>query len=254
MSDLSIEHDGHVAIVELRRPPHNFFHTELIATIADAAEAFQADRSTRCIVLASEGKNFCAGADLSTRPTGTNQRARSAETYRHVGRLFGIELPIIAAVQGAAVGGGLGLACVADFRVASPESRFQANFARLGFHHGFALSSSLPRIVGLQATKDLLYSGRNIRGEEAHRLGLVDRLVAAAQIREEAIGWATELAKSAPLAVRAIKATLQAAQRAEIAGVLEHELDQQTAQWDTKDFARGVEASAKRDQPVFFGD
>src|SRR5690606_14972413 len=111
-------------------------------------------------------------------------------------------------VQGAAVGGGFGLALCADFRVANRESRFRANFAQLGFHHGFGLTVTLPEVVGRQRALELLYTGRWVDGEEAHRIGLADRLVDG-DPRDAALGWARELARSAPLAVRSIRATMR---------------------------------------------
>jgi len=104
-----------------------------------------------------------------------------------------------------AAGYALGLALSADFRVASPESRFWANFARLGFHHGFGMTVTLPAAVGEQATRDLLYTGRQVRGEEEVALGLCDRIVPSEQIRAEAHALAAEIAASAPLAVRSIR-------------------------------------------------
>ena len=89
---------------------------------------------------------------------------------------------MVAAVQGPAVGGGLGLALVADFRVACSEARFSANFNRLGFHPGFGLSVTLPRVVGMQKAAYMFYSGRRVQGEEALAIGLADRLVAKAEL------------------------------------------------------------------------
>ena len=92
-------------------------------------------------------------------------------------RLFRTRKPIVAAIQGAAIGGGLGVAMAADFRIAAPEARFSANFARLGFHHGFGLSVTLPAAVGGQHAAELLYTGRRITGDDAVAIGLVDRVV-----------------------------------------------------------------------------
>jgi enoyl-CoA hydratase/carnithine racemase/alkylation response protein AidB-like acyl-CoA dehydrogenase len=197
--------DDFVATVEIRRPPNNFFDVALVAALADAYEDLARDAACRAIVLCSEGKHFCAGADFS----GGSEQGGAA-LYREAARVFAAPLPVVAAVQGAAVGGGLGLACSADFRVAAPEARFSANFAQLGFHHGFALSVSLPRLVGQQHALDLLYTGRRIGGEEAAGIGLCDRLVACGELRREAHRLAAEIASSAPLAVRSIRATMRA--------------------------------------------
>jgi enoyl-CoA hydratase/carnithine racemase len=181
--------DDFVATVELQRPPNNFFDIRMIRRIADLYEALAADRRVRVIVLCAQGKHFCAGADLSGRDS---PASGPRELYREAVRVFAGTLPVVAAVQGAAIGGGLGLACSADFRLASPNARFAANFAQLGFHHGFALSATLPRIVGQQHALDLLYTGRRIDGADAARIGLVDRVVDADQLRDAALELATD--------------------------------------------------------------
>ena len=167
MSDIGISQDGYVATVEMRRPPHNFFDSELIAEIGEAFEKLDADPGCRAMVLAAEGRSFCAGADFSKRmDTGTVSEGSRSRTGRHLYkeaiRLFRTKKPIIAAVQGAAVGGGLGLALVADFRVTCQEARFSANFNRLGFHPGFGLTATLPRLVGAQQAALLFYTSRRI--------------------------------------------------------------------------------------------
>src|SRR5487761_458412 len=169
--------DDLVATAEIRRPPDNFFDSELIAALADGY-AWLADKTdARAVVLRSAGKHFCAGADFTGRSTHARPSAGSAaELYTQAARLFESPLPVVAAVQGAAVGGGLGLACSADFRGAIPQARFSANFARLGLHHGFGLTVTLPAIVGQQRALELLYTGRRVDGEEAVRIGLADRL------------------------------------------------------------------------------
>jgi len=156
-------------------------------------------------------------------------------------------------VQGAAVGGGCGLALSADFRVAAPTSRFSANFARLGFHHGFALTVTLPAVVGRQAAADLLLTGRRVGGDEAHALGLCDRLVDDGEVRAEALRYAGELAASGPLAVRAIRATLRRGLVEEARAAMEHECAEQLVLRDTADFAEGVRAAAARRDPDFTG-
>jgi enoyl-CoA hydratase/carnithine racemase len=140
---------------------------------------------------------------------------------------------------------------VADFRVASPESRFAANFARLGLHHGFGLSATLPRAVGHQRAAELLMTGRRIGGQEAERIGLVDRLVDADSIRSSAIDLAQEIAAAAPLAVRSIRKTLRGDLAELIVRATEHERSEQAWLRATEDFAEGVRASSQRREPVF---
>ena len=112
-------------------------------------------------------------------------------------------------MHGAAVGAGVGLAVMADFRVTCPEARFSVNFTRLGFHPGFGLTASLPRLIGAQQAALLMYTGRRITGEQALAIGLADYCVPLDQVRAKATELATEIAQSAPLAIVATRETLR---------------------------------------------
>ncbi len=250
-ADVSVEQHGeHVGVVCLHRPPNNFFDTALLTAIADAYEELDGTGWCRAIVLAAEGRHFCAGLDF-----GANAGQDIAELYGQALRLFAAPLPVVAAVQGAAVGGGLGLALSADFRLATASSRFSANFARLGFHHGFALTVTLPAVVGRQAAADLLLTGRRIGGEEAFALGLCDRLAGDAEgdLMTDALAYAGELAGSGPLAVRAIRATLRLGVVEATRLAMEQECAEQLRLQGTADFAEGVRATAARRAPRFSG-
>ena len=251
--DVSVDlGDDHVAEVEIHRPPSNFFDAALIGDIADAYEELQAG-TCRAIVLCSEGKHFCAGADFHGESDAEALPAEGASRlYGEALRLFHTELPVVAAVQGAAVGGGLGLACSADFRVATPESRLAANFSRLGFHQGFGLSVLLPHIVGQQAALDLLYTGRRITGSEAFAMGLCDRL-ADGDVRAAARELARQIAGAGPLAVRAIRRTMRGRLADEVAEALAGEDAEQRRLRDTSDFEEGTRASFERREPRFTG-
>jgi enoyl-CoA hydratase/carnithine racemase len=249
--DVTLTSDGDlVATIEIHRPPNNFFDVDLIRSIADAYAATDARADCRAIVLCAEGRHFCAGADF-TRPAGSVDATRLL--YSEAVRMFACRTPVVAAIHGAAVGGGLGLACSADFRVACPDARFSANFARLGFHHGFGLSVTLPAIVGQQRALELLYTGRRIPGDEAARIGLCDRLVAASEVRAAAHALAAEIAESAPLAVRAIRATMRGDLAERIRAATAREGEEQERLRRTADFVEGVRATAERRPPRFEG-
>ena len=283
-SAVTISFDGAVATVEMRRPPHNFFTIGLITQLADAFEDLEADRRCHSIVLAAQGASFCAGADFTKRePPGRDaaaaapapqgdetSRERPVEISRDAApaqrspralnpiyaealRLFACGKPVVAAVHGAAVGGGLGLALVADFRVTCPEARFSANFNRLGFHPGFGLSVTLPRLVGPQQAALLFYTGRRIGGEQALAIGLADVLVAQDQVRAEAARLALEIAISAPLALQSTRASLRRGLVEQIRAAVAHESTEQNAQFKTADFVEGVAAMAARREPRFTG-
>jgi enoyl-CoA hydratase/carnithine racemase len=254
--DVGIALDDRVATVELRKPPHNYFDIALIGHLADAFEALEADRRCHAIVLAAQGTAFCAGADFSKRDATPPQRSPRGVNplYGEALRLFACGKPVVAAVHGPAVGGGLGLALVADFRVTCPEARFSANFNRLGFHPGFGLSVTLPRLVGEQQAALLFYTGRRIGGEAAHAIGLADVLVSQDQVRAEASRLAHEIAVSAPIAVQSTRATLRQGLVERLRVAVARESEQQNAHFATADFREGVAAMAARREPRFQGE
>ncbi len=185
--DVHLEAVGHVVVAEMRRPPHNFFDAALIGALADAFEYLDGVDDCRAVVLAAQGKSFCAGADFQSE-TGAalfdqGAERRADDLYGHALRLFRTRKPVVAAVQGPAVGGGLGLSLVADFRVICEHTRFAANFVRLGVHAGFGITHTLPRVVGSQHAGLLLLTGRRVGPDEAMAMGLADRLSTAARIR-----------------------------------------------------------------------
>jgi enoyl-CoA hydratase/carnithine racemase len=256
MQDIGVDLHEHVATVELRRPPHNFFDVRLIGEIASAFEELDRDGQCRAIVLAAQGKSFCAGANFGGGDASADAGMRDASTallYREALRLFRTGKPIIAAVQGAAIGGGLGLALVADFRVTCAEATFSANFTKLGFHPGFGLTVTLPELVGRNAAALLFLTSRRIKGDEAQRIGLADVLSAQADVRSAANSLANEIAACAPLGVIATRATLRRGLAERIAGATERELAEQSRLRGTEDFQEGIRASSERREPQFRG-
>jgi 2-(1,2-epoxy-1,2-dihydrophenyl)acetyl-CoA isomerase len=246
-----------VATVEIQRPPNNYFDVDLIRSLAEVYELLDGEPACRAIVLCSDGKHFCAGADFTGRSSSDSASQGHTwdanDLYREAVRLFATQTPVVAAVQGAAIGGGLGLACSADFRVACERSRFSANFARLGFHHGFGLTVTLPLIVGQQHALHLLYSGRRISGPEACDIGLSDLIVEHDELRRAAHSMAAEIARSAPLAVRSIRETMRDGLAEKVRFATARELAEQDRLRQTSDWAEGIRAVAERREPHFEG-
>ena len=244
--------DDHVATIEFDRSPDNYIDVDLATAIADAVQRLESDLECRAIVLRSVGKHFCAGARLSPDADDLPSDAGNP-LYDQVARLFTGTIPIIAVVQGAAIGAGLGLALAADFRVACPEARFGATFARLGFHQGFGITATLPRVVGEQRATEMLYTGRRVKGDEAFSMGLCDRLVAVDRLSSAAGELAADIAGSAPLAVRAIRRTMRGALAAEVTAATGVEHAAQQILRRTDDYREGVAAAAERRAPRFTG-
>lgn len=258
--------DAHVATVTIRRPPHNMMSVELARDLADALEALDAERDIRCIVLASEGKSFCAGADLTRRADdvaaandgAANDGAGEPEPagnplYDQAVRLFSTRKPIVAAIQGPAIGAGLGLAMIADFRIASPDARFAANFTKLGFHPGFGLTHTLPRLVGQQAASLMFLTGRRLKAEDALRIGLVDEIADGDELSATAHALAAEIAENAPLAVEATRATLRAGLAQSVREATDAEFAEQRWLMRTEDFREGVKSVTERRPGSFRG-
>lgn len=248
--------DGHVATLTINRPPNNHINRDLIVALAGRLEALDADAECRAVVLAGTGKHFCAGADFSKGDSGglaSPEGAPGRTLYVEAARLFRTRKPIIAAVQGAAIGAGLGLAVVADFRVTCTEARYSANFTRLGFHPGFGLSFTLPRLIGQQQAALMFYTGRRIDGAEAHRIGLADMLVPQAEVLKEAQSLAREIAVSSPAAVQGLRASMRRGLVDAFEAATEREFQQQSWQRQMEDFAEGRAAMAERREPRFKG-
>ena len=198
-SGLDISTNANVGTIVMNRPPHNFLNYEQIGNIAEACERFDADPGIRAIVLSAEGRSFCAGANFAGGGVAPDIGSRSREDiggdstqklYAEGVRIFEVKTPIVAAVQGPAIGGGLGLAVAADFRITCQSARFSANFAALGIHQGFGLSVTLPELLGRQQAALLLLTARRLKGREAVDIGLADLLVGDDEVRQAAESFA----------------------------------------------------------------
>jgi len=252
--DLSL--DGAVAEIIFENPVNNFASIALVQDLADALKEMDRNPACRVIVLGSRGKIFCAGADLAA-ASGGGVGGLGADPvrdfYDQALRLFESRKPIVAAVQGAAVGAGLGLAVAADFRVAGPNARFAANFARLGYHHGFGLTYTLPRLIGAQRAALMLMTGRRLKPDFALDWGLVDECVADDDVLGAAHRLASEISECAPLSLLATRATLRSDVHQHVADALVKEHAEQGKLRDTADFTEGVRAVTERRPGIFVG-
>ena len=244
--------EDYTAFIKINRPPHNFFDTKLISQIADILEEMDKEKQCRSIILSSEGKNFCAGADFS-KSSFTNEDNIYENLYKQAIRIFRTNKPIIASIQGAAIGGGLGVALSADFRITCKEAKFSANFGKLGFHQGFGTTVTLPRVVGTQKAKLMLLTSKRINGEEAYSIGLADYLVEHSQLINKAKILSKEINSSGPLGIKAIRNTLNLGLVDKIEKAVKIEAREQNLLRVTSDFREGIDASINRREPKFKG-
>jgi enoyl-CoA hydratase/carnithine racemase len=255
---LHVEIHGNVGMVVMDRPPHNFLNFAQVHGIADAMQELQDDMSIRCIVLAANGRSFCAGADLGGDGVGGGEDEvvggdATLALYQGSGRLFDISLPIVGAIHGPAIGGGLGLAMVPDIRITCPEARFCANFAALGIHQGFGMSVTLPALLGPSKAAQVLYTARRFRGDEAVEIGLADECVAQDAVRDRALELASEIAANAPLALRAIKSTIRLGLGDAVREITQREAAEQYRLSHTEDAMEGIASVGERRPGNFQG-
>jgi enoyl-CoA hydratase/carnithine racemase len=252
--------DGRIATITLNRPENrNSMTPDVMERFRACVATARAEPGLRCLVITGSGSTFCAGADFrSSAAPGAAQgpalpHERAFATYAPFLDVLDVEVPTIAAMNGHAIGGGLGLALVCDLRVASREARYGANFARLGFHSGMAISYLLPRIVGVPAAADLLFTGRIVDGAEAAALGLVHEAVPAAEVAAAARRRAESVAACAPLAVRAMKQSLYRGLAWDPRSAARAEAFVQAATLATEDAREGIRALLEKREPRFAG-
>ena len=253
--EVSVRKTGHVAQITFAKPPHNFACPQLLQGIADALDGIDADPEIRCSVLVAAGTSFCAGADLAGDEPVTGQDGMVAigNLYVQAERLFRRRKPMVAAVQGPAIGAGLGLALSADFRVASPRARFSSNFVRLAFHPGFGLTHALPRLIGHQKATRMMLSAERVKPETALAWGLVDQLAEEENLLADAHDFAETIAVNAPLALIAVRDTMVAGLADAVAAAMRHEHAQQTILKTTADYEEGVASVFERRDANFTG-
>lgn len=255
-TDVTVEVDAQVAVVTLRRPPHNLLTEPTLRSLADALEGLAGE--VRAAVLCSEGRSFCAGANFragdAPDPTDSGGfEARTGAFYVQAARVFACPVPVVAAVQGAAVGAGFGMALACDVRVLGERGWFRANFVRLGIHPGFAMTLTLPRLVGPGRAAELLLTGRKVDANEALRVGLAEKVVPEGTEAAAAVEMARQIAEGAPLAVSATRATLREGLVEAARVAMAHELEQQDALAGTSDAIEGVRAMLEGREPRFEG-
>jgi enoyl-CoA hydratase/carnithine racemase len=251
------ESDGRVATITLNRPENrNSMTPDVMERFRACVARARAEAGLRCLVITGRGSSFCAGADFRAQPAAGGEglpHERALATYAPFLDVADVEVPTVAAMNGHAIGGGLGLALVCDLRVASREARYGANFARLGFHSGMAISYLLPRLVGVPRAVDLLFTGRIVTGAEAEAIGLVHEAVAPEEVAGAAMRRAEAVAACAPHAVRLMKQSLYRGLGWDPRGAGRAEAFAQAATLATEDAREGIRALLEKREPEFQG-
>jgi len=215
---LLIERRERVAILTLNRPESlNALNTALQDRIGEACQELRNDDSVWAVVLTGAGRGFCSGADLRGAADGGDRqpsRQERLDVYAWMGRLAmavhrTLDKPIVAAVNGVAAGAGMSLALACDMRVGTEKTRFKVVFLERSLSPDSGLSYFLPRIVGYSRACDLVYTSRFVEAEEAYRIGLLDRLVPADRLMDEALEIANQIAFWPPVAMQATRRVLQ---------------------------------------------
>ena len=263
MSDpmVRVDRQGEVGTILLDRPNKlNAFAGEMRDLIGDAVEQLGGDPSIRAIVITGEGRGFCAGADIDyLHELVAEGNARDFQRLLEAGErvvqeIRAAEKPVIAAINGPAAGGGANLALACDLRIMADTASIGQTFVRIGLHPDWGGTFLLPRLVGASRALELMWSGRMVGAEEALAIGLVNRVVPAVSIRDEAMAWARQLAAAPPLAAARIKRAVQESLDSDLETMLAIELENQLVCFESQDVKRGLFAFSGKEAPRFEGD
>lgn len=256
---LEAKHEG-VATLVMNRPDRlNALNNELASALNEALGRITNEETVRVVVITGAGRAFCAGGDLGLIAKGRQSgETRELEPLLRAGMQAVLKMrvmpqPVIAAVNGAAAGAGMNIALAADMRIAAEEATFGQNFAKVGLFPDYGGTYFLPQLVGPAKAAELFYTGEMIDAKTALALGIVNRIVPAAQLEEEVKGLAQKIALGPPLAIRAVKKALFANEKKELAEALEHEVQEQVRCFLSEDCTEGIRAFFEKRPPRFQG-
>lgn len=257
MDAVLYERDGDVGILTLNRPDNrNSMTEEILEGVAQRSAEARADR-IRCLVVTGRGRCFSAGADFKSQiqRDGEGQTAaeRSYAMYAPFLSLLDLEVPIVGAINGHAVGGGFGLSLMCDLRYVREDAKYGANFTRLGLHPGMAVSYLLPRLVGLPKASEWLYTGRLFDGHEGAQAGLFNAALPGDEVLERAMQTARTIAGNAPIAMRMTKRSIRDGLGWDTRGAAYREAFAQALSVDTQDAKEGMAALLEKRDPRFEG-
>jgi enoyl-CoA hydratase/carnithine racemase len=262
---ITLDKRGAIAVLTLNRPDamNALGEPGDGEKVRDACAEINRDKAIRCAILTGAGKGFSAGGNVKAMQTRTGAFAGSPaevrEGYRGnvhliVRSLYGVEVPMVAAVNGAAIGLGCDVACMADIRISSDTAKYGVTFLKLGLIPGDGGAWLLPRVIGMSRASQLLYTGELIDAKTACEWGLVSKVVPGDQLMGEAMKLAESIAKQPPHSLRVAKALLRQGQSATYDTIMEMSAAAQGLMHHTRDHEEGVAAILEKREPVFRGD
>lgn len=251
---LIYEKEGGVGIITLNRPERlNAINFQLAFELDRLLDEILEDAEARTLILTGAGRGFCAGADIKEMADPQAKRLPVGRRYTFFNKIDDLDRPVIAAINGPANGGGLELALACDFRIASEAANFGLGEVKLGVMPAGGGTARLPRLIGVSRAKEFLYFGNRIDAEEAHRIGLVNRVVPAEKLMEEAKAWATELAERPPLSLKMLKYCVNLGMQMDLLGAIDYEAKCAAILTASEDSVEGVRAFVEKRKPVFKG-
>ena len=249
MGFIDYEVDGQVGIITINRPKAlNALNTEVLTELDDVFRAIDKDDEVRVAIVTGEGRSFIAGADIAqmSELNGTEGRDMTIQGQKVMELIESINKPVIAAVNGFALGGGNELAMACDIRIASEKAKFGQPEVNLGIIPGYGGTQRLPRLVGKGMAKKLIYSAEMIDAQEAYRIGLVDEVVPAEELMEAAEKLAKTIMSKAPIAIKMAKVAINNGINTDLTIGVQFEAESYTSTFVSEDRVEGMKAFVEK--------